>query len=74
MPERVPAVNKTVPPDYGRFCRPEGSALPLGPVVCQWMLQGRLPEQLQAQGTRRFHVLAGNFSGRIAVLLFDGMN
>jgi hypothetical protein len=38
------------------------------------MLQGCLPEKLQTQGSRRFHVLPGNFSGRIAVLLFDGLD
>ena len=38
------------------------------------MMQGRLSEKLQTQGTRRFHVLPGNFSGRIAVLLFDGVD
>lgn len=36
------------------------------------MLQGCLTEKLQAQGTRSFHVLPGNFAGGVAVLLFDG--
>lgn len=38
------------------------------------MLQGCLPQKLQTQGPRRFHVLPGNFSGSIAVLLFDGVD
>ena len=37
------------------------------------MLQGCLTEKLQTQGTRSFHVLPGNFSGGVAVLLFDGI-
>jgi len=48
--------------------------LPLGAVACQRMLQGCLPEKLQPQGTGSFHVLPGNLAGRVAVLLFDGLD
>jgi hypothetical protein len=37
------------------------------------MLQCCLSEKLQTQGTRCFHMLSGDFSGGVAVLLFDGM-
>jgi len=42
-------------------------------VACQRLLQGCLPEKLQPQGTRSFHVLPGDFPCGLAVLLFDGL-
>jgi len=36
-------------------------------------LQCRFAEKLQAQGTRCFHVLPGDFSRGITVLLLDGL-
>jgi hypothetical protein len=37
------------------------------------MLQCCLSKKLQAQGTRCLHMLSGDFSSGVAVLLFDGM-
>lgn len=38
------------------------------------MLQCCLSEKLQPEGTGGFHMLPGDFSGSIAVLLFDGVD
>lgn len=47
--------------------------LAAGSVVGQGMLECCFPEQLETECTRCLHVLPGDFSGGIAVLLLDGM-
>ena len=67
MPKLDPAVGEVSGGDVVRVVSAE-----LPAVVGQRMLQCCFPEKLQAQGAGCFHVLPGDFSGGITVLLLDG--
>jgi hypothetical protein len=69
MPELGPAVSGL----WGGSRPKSATDLAAGTLVGQRILQCCFSEKLQTKGTRCFHVLSGDFSGGVAVLLLNSV-